>query len=58
MGFSPEQDSLQWESFFPLWTILLMELQRNTHHVYRLMYHSVWIQSIGIKYSVNHIDRY
>ena len=23
--------------------IQLMELQRNTHHVYRLMYHFVWI---------------
>ena len=29
--------------FPPLWTIRLMELQRNTHHVYRLMYHFVWI---------------
>lgn len=28
---------------FPLSGIRLMELQRNTHHVYRLMYHFVWI---------------
>jgi REP-associated tyrosine transposase len=28
---------------FPLSGIQLMELQRNTHHVYRLMYHFVWI---------------
>jgi putative transposase len=28
---------------FPLLGIQLMELQRNTHHVYRLMYHFVWI---------------
>ena len=29
-----------------LWSlrcIQLMELQRNTHHVFRLMYHFVWI---------------
>ena len=42
-GLAPELDSLQWGSFSPLWTIRLMELQRNTHHVYRLMYHFVWI---------------
>ena len=28
---------------FPLLGIPLMELQKNTHHVYRLMYHFVWI---------------
>ena len=27
----------------PLWGIQLVELQRNTHHVFRLMYHFVWI---------------
>lgn len=27
----------------PLYGIHLMELQRNTHHVYRIMYHFVWI---------------
>ena len=27
----------------PFLAVLLMELQRNTHHVYRLMYHFVWI---------------
>ncbi len=26
----------------PFSAVLLMELQRNTHHVYRLMYHFVW----------------
>ena len=29
--------------FSPFYAVLLMELQRNTHHVYRLMYHFVWI---------------
>jgi len=28
---------------FPLWGIQLMELQKNTHYVYRLMYHFVWL---------------
>ncbi len=42
-GLAPELDSLQWGSFPPLWTIRLMEMERNTHHVYRLMYHFVWI---------------
>ena len=27
----------------PFLAVQLMELQRNTHHVYRLMYHFVWI---------------
>ena len=27
----------------PLWGRQLMKLQRNTHHVFRLMYHFVWI---------------
>lgn len=34
-------DSVQWLK--PLWGIHLMELRRNTHHVFRLMYHFVWI---------------
>ncbi|MFT5260777.1 MAG: putative transposase [Saprospiraceae bacterium] len=29
--------------FTPFLAIAHMELQRNTHHVYRLMYHFVWI---------------
>jgi putative transposase len=28
---------------FPVYAIHHTELQRNTHHVYRLMYHFVWI---------------
>ncbi len=35
-------DSVNW-GLIPVYTIQLMELQRNTHHVYRLMYHFVWI---------------
>ncbi len=27
----------------PLYGILLMDLQRNNHHVFRIMYHFVWI---------------
>ena len=35
-------DSVDW-GLSPVNTILYMELQRNTHHVFRLMYHFVWI---------------
>ena len=30
--------------FGPFTVSQLMELQRNTHHVFRMMYHFVWIQ--------------
>ena len=42
------------EHFKPLWGIQLMELQRNTHHVFRLTYHFVWISKYVIKYLVSH----
>ena len=34
----------------------LMELYRNSHHVFKLMYHFVWITKYAIKYLLSRLE--